>query len=295
LAAYNPGTAGVCQTATAAGSRTWTYDTADRLTSAGTTTTTKSNHYTSDDDRPEWTDEGGGPWTRTVAGVGRLAAVTSTFGVTDTDWQLTDLHGDVAATVHNTDVGLSTVNGSTEFGTQRNASDTGSRRYGWLGAEQRAADIPPGVVLMGVRLYLPTIGRFLSVDPVYGGSCGAYDYTCADPRNNSDLDGKENRPARRWGWPDWREPMKKIVRPIVNRVTGIWRAANRITFRGAMWAIGKAVNYVVDRGPWTWRSVPKRLMFAGICAGQAGMRSGRVTPWNIAWGMYKGFMNQHCD
>jgi RHS repeat-associated protein len=42
---------------------------------------------------------------------------------------------------------------------------------------------------MGVRLYNPTTGRFLTTDPEPGGSCNDYDYTCADPVNKEDLDG----------------------------------------------------------------------------------------------------------
>ncbi len=62
-------------------------------------------------------------------------------------------------------------------------------RYGWLGAAQRSADTPAGVLLMGVRLYHPAIGRFLQVDPVAGGAAGAYDYCNADPVNCTDLGG----------------------------------------------------------------------------------------------------------
>jgi hypothetical protein len=43
---------------------------------------------------------------------------------------------------------------------------------------------------MGVRLYTPTLGRFLTIDPVEGGSANNYDYSYADPINKFDLNGK---------------------------------------------------------------------------------------------------------
>jgi hypothetical protein len=42
---------------------------------------------------------------------------------------------------------------------------------------------------MGARLYSPATGRFLQVDPVFGGNCNAYDYVCQDPLNAEDLNG----------------------------------------------------------------------------------------------------------
>jgi len=63
-------------------------------------------------------------------------------------------------------------------------------RYSWLGGAQRSAEALGDVVLMGVRLYSPVTGRFLSVDPVDGGSASAYDYCGADPVNCTDLAGK---------------------------------------------------------------------------------------------------------
>jgi RHS repeat-associated protein len=89
---------------------------------------------------------------------------------------------------------LKSSNGTTdEFGTPRDTATIGQRRYGWLGAKQRAADTPGGLTLMGVRLYNPTTGRFLSVDPIAGGNANAYEYCSGDPVNCFDLDG-------RWGW-----------------------------------------------------------------------------------------------
>ncbi|RZB14332.1 hypothetical protein StrepF001_38925 [Streptomyces sp. F001] len=41
-----------------------------------------------------------------------------------------------------------------------------------------------GLTLMGIRLYTLATGRFLSANPMPGGSCNAYDYACADPVND---------------------------------------------------------------------------------------------------------------
>jgi RHS repeat-associated protein len=62
--------------------------------------------------------------------------------------------------------------------------------YGFEGKHGIDTDTDAGgIVLMGARLYDPATGRFLQVDPVFGGSCSAYDYVCKDPVNASDLAG----------------------------------------------------------------------------------------------------------
>jgi hypothetical protein len=42
---------------------------------------------------------------------------------------------------------------------------------------------------MGARSYVPSLGRFLTPDPVFGGSANPYDYANQDPINEFDLEG----------------------------------------------------------------------------------------------------------
>ncbi|GHG32025.1 MULTISPECIES: PA14 domain-containing protein [Amycolatopsis] len=67
----------------------------------------------------------------------------------------------------------------------------GSMDYGWLGQHQRPYEHAGALSLvqMGARPYSPLLGRFLSVDPVDGGSANDYDYVAGDPINAVDLDG----------------------------------------------------------------------------------------------------------
>jgi hypothetical protein len=56
---------------------------------------------------------------------------------------------------------------------------------------------------MGVRLYAANLGRFLSTDPVAGGSANDYDYADADPIDQQDIDGRVPswlRNAGKWAW-----------------------------------------------------------------------------------------------
>ncbi|WP_436995085.1 DNRLRE domain-containing protein [Streptomyces sp. enrichment culture] len=184
---------------TADGKRqTWTLDAALRFrswtveTGSGSTwtqTASKRNHYDGDGDNPRWIveDTATGALTRNVdSASGDLAATTGKTG--DTVLQLSTIHGDVALQLPLDTTKAPVALDSDEYGNPRPGQP--ATRYNWLGAKQRSTETLTGLTLMGVRLYNPTTGRFLSTDPVQGGSANAYEYAYADPRNKYDLDGR---------------------------------------------------------------------------------------------------------
>lgn len=336
---YGPADDGGCQTGTAAETRTWTYDTADRVTGAGytydalgrtltvpsvdtgnaggvltvgyhVTDLVKSlrqngrtaeytldvtgerirswtdaaatgdpvesrHHYDGDDDSPAWTQEDGG-FTRPVAGLGGLAGIYTSHDNTLT-YQLANVLGSIVATVRGADVGLSATHAATtEFGAPLDPARAGDTRYGWLGTHQRAADTPTGVILMGVRLYNATTGRFLSTDPVYGGSANAYEYCAADPVNCTDLDGKWRRP--RWTkWRGWRTVWR--VAAIVGTAAATLGCGVSIVCGLAAGAAIGAMGYWGTRGRKTWRGTAEAAGW-GAATGFFGRTA--TNAWKVA-------------
>ena len=160
-----------------------TEDTFTWVNNAWANSTEQVSHYDGDDDEPSWIAEDvtlPDNVSRYVEGMdGAIAVQTGKTG--GRVLQLVDLHGDVTATLPIAD-GASAATWSSlqftsfdEFGNPQpmTSGQTGNApprpRYGWLGAAQRSADAPAGVILMGVRLYSPATGRFLQTDPVAGG------------------------------------------------------------------------------------------------------------------------------
>src|SRR5262249_24557899 len=133
-------------------------------------------------------------WSRNIAGFGgELAAVQeSGTGIT---FQLTNLHGDVVATAESSPT-VTKLTATLRFDEFGNPMSGSAGRFGWLGGKQRRTELPSGVIQMGVRSYVPAMGRFLTPDPIPGGSANAYDYAGQDPINGFDLSGERCRDTR---------------------------------------------------------------------------------------------------
>jgi large repetitive protein len=101
-------------------------------------------------------------------------------------WSISNLHGDIAFATDQTGVVAGGPFRYDPFG-----KPVGGRvgvkviqgaDYGWLGSHQRLNDESSGLTGMGARIFQPTTGRFLSVDPVEAGTPNDYTFP-ADPVN----------------------------------------------------------------------------------------------------------------
>lgn len=220
--------------------QSWTLDPSMRLRGSTTETlinstwtngSSKVNHYGDDSDAARWVVEDTDlNVTRNVSGPdGHLAATTSLAN--GIRLQLTSLHGDVALTFDPASVADVQFFDYDEFG--QSVAGQIKQRYGWLGGEQRSGEALGDVILMGARLYSPSLGRFLTVDPIEGGSATAYDYCNADPVNCTDLDGK-------WGWSSLKKALNvvAVVASVASIIPGPIGTACALVSAGAYAATG---------------------------------------------------------
>jgi RHS repeat-associated protein len=163
-------------------------DRAAETVSTGPKNSDVISHYMGSSDTPAWTEsKPAGETTRNIPGInGQLVAIQ--YNNEAPVLQLANLHGDIVATasLSETATELSSKADTSEFGVP---SINLPPKYSWLGAIEIPTELPSGVAEMGVRSYVPQLGRFLQPDPVPGGSADAYSYTFGNPLNTSDPSG----------------------------------------------------------------------------------------------------------
>jgi len=122
---------------------------------------------------------------------GDLASFTGPpTSTSTTNYQYYDAHGNLAAEADTT--GTQTANHTYDpFGAPADTVPSNTTVHRFTGRWDKQYDTTTGDILMGARPYDPTTGRFLSIDPIPGGSLNNYDYAGQDPINNYDLAGTE--------------------------------------------------------------------------------------------------------
>jgi RHS repeat-associated protein len=114
---------------------------------------------------------------------------------------------------------------------------------GGVNLEHQAGVHP--MVQMGARQYSPILARFLSVDPVEGGSANDYEYAMGDCVNNEDLDGR----MVKFKWPRcWWEGVE-----VVLTAAGIAVAVSSWVIPGLHWAFA-----------WFWVAVAVRSFYVAL-------------------------------
>jgi RHS repeat-associated protein len=193
---------------------TYTRDATNRMvrrdTIAGDTTATVIYAYTGGGDSADVAlDANQRLLARTIVLPGGVL-YTLHSGTTSSTWDHPSVRGDLCLTTDQTGHQQGPLHTYTPFGDPLTPTGTldpdgdpdtqpAQSDYGWLGQHQRPHDHAGALSLvqMGARPYNPSLGRFLAVDPVEGGSANNYDYTNADPTNTTDLDGNRARYSRK--------------------------------------------------------------------------------------------------
>lgn len=239
-----------------------------------------------------------------TSATGTLAATTSKTG--NVVLQLTNIHGDVAMLLPLDTSKAPVALDADEFGNPRTGQQ--SARYGWLGGQERSSETVSGNMLMGARMYNPATGRFLTSDPVYGGSATAYDYANQDPGNQFDPSGRAayvRKCGTNWGWSGYTFSCKfyvtrfhtKILKEDIGTMGGAGVAlaeaflCSRLTHPVA---IGVCVVLAWAYTWWAIHHVNAAAERGGCFTWQMGATVGWGGVWGWAWPGNVSKRNRNC-
>jgi RHS repeat-associated protein len=176
------------------GTASYAYDALERLSERKGSGGTLVFHYGDLSDMPTYAANGEGETTTSYV-QGAHGMIEQRSGET-TSYPLRDAHGDVTAIAN--EAGEVTSRQSYDpWGAQLSGA---SIEMGYLGAQQRRVDPTSGLIQMGARSYDPTLGSFMSEDPVLGqiglgATSSRYPYVWDNPLRLYDLDGRFPSPG----------------------------------------------------------------------------------------------------